>query len=81
MGAMSNPLIVKGNVNIGGASTGALNLSIAAGGDIQIAGSLTRNAGGTFTQNGREITMNGTTQQIISNNILAFGYLNIEKCH
>ncbi len=79
MGAMSNPLIVKGNVSIGGVSTGALNLSIAAGGDIQIAGNLTRNAGGTFTQNGREITMNGTTQQIISNNIFAFGYLNIDN--
>lgn len=66
---MSNALIVKGDVNIGGASSGTLSLSTAAGGDIQIGGDLTRNAGGTFTQNGREVSMNGTALQSISNNI------------
>jgi autotransporter-associated beta strand protein len=79
MGAMTNPLVVKGNVSIGGASSGSLSLSSAAGGDIQIAGNLTRNAGGTFTQNGREITMNGTAIQNISNNISSFDYLNIDN--
>ncbi len=79
MGAMTDALIVKGNVSIGGASTGTLSLSSAAGGDIQIAGNLTRNAGGTFTQNGREVTMNGTTVQSISNNIPSFDYLNIDN--
>jgi hypothetical protein len=79
MGAMSQPLVVKGNVNIGGASSGSLVLSSAAGGDIQIAGNLTRNAGGTFTQNGREVTMNGTSLQSISNNISSFDYLNIDN--
>jgi hypothetical protein len=79
MGAMSHPLVVKGNVNIGGASSGSLSLSSAAGGDIQIAGNLTRNAGGTFTQNGREVTMNGTALQSISNNISSFDYLNIDN--
>jgi hypothetical protein len=79
MGAMSNPLIVKGNVNIGGASSGSLTLSTVAGGDIQIAGNLTRNVGGTFTQNGREVTMNGTALQTISNNIPSFSFLNIDN--
>jgi hypothetical protein len=79
MGTMSNPLIVRGNVNIGGASSGTLSLSSTAGGDIQIGGNLTRNAGGTFTQNGREVTMNGTTVQSISNNISSFDYLHIDN--
>jgi hypothetical protein len=79
MTAMTNPLIVKGNVNIGGLTSGSLTLSSAAGGDIQIAGNLTRNAGGTFTQNGREVTMNGNSLQSISNNILSFDYLNIDN--
>lgn len=79
MGAMVDPLVVKGNVNIGGASSGVLTLSTVAGGDIQIAGNLTRNAGGTFTQNGREVTMNGTAVQSISNNISSFAFLNIDN--
>jgi hypothetical protein len=79
MNAMVNPLIVRGNVNIGGASSGTLTLSTAVGGDIQIAGNLTRNAGGTFTQNGREVTMNGTTLQSISNNIASFDNLQIDN--
>lgn len=79
MAAMTDPLIVKGNVNIGGLVSGSLTLSSAAGGDIQIAGNLTRNTGGTFTQNGREVTMNGNALQIISNNIPSFDYLNIDN--
>ncbi|HPH81937.1 MAG TPA: hypothetical protein PL185_05170, partial [Flavobacteriales bacterium] len=78
MGAMTLPLIVKGNAIIGGASSGTLTLSTAAGGDIQIAGDLTRNAGGVLTQNGREVEMNGTIIQNISG-VSSFAYLAINN--
>ncbi|MCC6251402.1 MAG: hypothetical protein IT238_02940, partial [Bacteroidia bacterium] len=79
MGSMTDALVVKGNVNIGGTVSGTLTLSSTTGGDIQIAGDLTRNTGGTFTQNGREVIMNGTTVQNISSNIGSFGYLKIDN--
>ena len=79
MNAMSHPLVVKGDVNIGGLTSGSLTLSTALNGDIQIGGNLTRNVGGTFSQNSREITMNGNTLQTISNNIPSFDFLNIDN--
>jgi len=66
MNGMNNRLEVLGNVNIGGASSGTLSLGTAIGGDLAVAGNLTRNAGGTFTQNNRETEMNGTTPQDIN---------------
>ncbi|HRG57489.1 MAG TPA: T9SS type A sorting domain-containing protein [Bacteroidia bacterium] len=79
MNAMTHPLVVKGDVNIGGLSSGSLTLSTAVNGDIQIGGNLTRNAGGIFNQNSREITMNGNSLQTISNNIPNFDFLNIDN--
>jgi hypothetical protein len=78
MGAMANPLIVRGNLSVGGAASGTLTLSTAVGGDVKVAGNLTRNGGGTLTQNGREVEMNGTTPQTISG-IATFDFLSINN--
>jgi len=78
MGAMANPLIVRGNLSIGGAASGTLTLSTAVGGDVKVAGNLSRNGGGTLTQNGREVEMNGTTPQTISG-IATFDFLSINN--
>lgn len=80
MNAMTNVLQVLGDVTIGSGTSGTLTLGIAAGGDIAIAGDLTRNSGATFTQNGREVTMNGPGNiQNISSNISSFDYLKIDN--
>ena len=78
MGAMANPLVVRGNLSIGGAASGTLTLSTAVGGDVKVAGNLSRNGGGTLTQNGREVEMNGTTPQTISG-IAVFDFLSINN--
>lgn len=78
MGAMANPLIVRGNLSIGGAASGTLTLSTTVGGDVKVAGNLSRNGGGTLTQNGREVEMNGTTPQTISG-IATFDFLSINN--
>ncbi len=78
MGAMANPLIVRGNLSVGGAASGTLTLSTAIGGDVKVAGNLSRNGGGTLTQNGREVEMNGTTPQTISG-IATFDFLSINN--
>lgn len=67
MGNMGIPLNVRGSVTVGGALSGTLTLSTAPGGDMQVGGNLTRNAGGTLTQFSREVEMNGTTTQDIFN--------------
>jgi hypothetical protein len=75
---MTNYLRVLGNVTIGSGASGSLILSSLDGGDLQVGGNLTRNAGATFTQNTREVTMNGTAIQDI-NNVTSFNYLKIEN--
>jgi autotransporter-associated beta strand protein len=77
MGSMTNYLRVLGNVTIGSGTSGSLILG-ALNGDLQVGGNLTRNAGATFTQNTREVTMNGTAIQDI-NNVTSFNYLKIEN--
>lgn len=67
MGNMGIPLNVRGSVTVGGALSGSLTLSSAIGGDLQVGGNLTRNAGGSFTQFSREVEMNGTVTQDIFN--------------
>ncbi len=67
MGNMGIPLNVRGSVAVGGALSGSLTLSTAIGGDLQVGGNLTRNAGGSFTQFSREVEMNGTVTQDIFN--------------
>jgi hypothetical protein len=78
MGAMTTPLNVRGNVNIGGAASGTLTLSSGAGGDLMVGGNLSLNSGGTFTQASREVIMNGSATQNIFN-ITNFGYLAIDN--
>jgi fibronectin-binding autotransporter adhesin len=78
MNTMTNRLEVLGNVTIGGTTSGSLILSSNAGGDIAISGDLTRNAGGTFTQNNREVEMNGSSIQQI-NGVTTFGNLAINN--
>jgi hypothetical protein len=78
MGTMANPLIVRGNLSIGGAASGTLTLSTTSGGDVRVAGNLSRNAGGILTQNGREVEMFGTTPQTISG-IATFDFLSINN--
>jgi fibronectin-binding autotransporter adhesin len=75
---MTNYLGVLGNVTIGSGSSGSLILSSSVGGDLQVGGNLTRNAGATFSQNSREVTMNGSTIQDI-NNVTSFNFLKIEN--
>ena len=78
MGNMTDALEVLGNVNIGGASSGSLTLSTAAGGDLNVGGNLTRNAAGTLTQNSREVGMIGSVNQNISG-ITSFNFLRISN--
>jgi hypothetical protein len=78
MGAMTNPLVVSGDVTIGGASSGTLSLSSAAGGDIKIGGNLTRNTGGLLTQNSREVEMNGSVLQTITG-VTTFDFLAVNN--
>lgn len=66
MGNMTDRLEVNGNVIIGGGTSGSLILSTSFGGDLYVAGDLTRNASATFTQNNREVTMFGATNQTIT---------------
>jgi CRISPR/Cas system CMR-associated protein Cmr5 small subunit len=55
-----------------------LNLSSSFGGDLQIGGTFTINGGGSFNANGRLVTFNGTTNQIInSGSSVTFNFLSI----
>ncbi|MFZ4612938.1 MAG: T9SS type A sorting domain-containing protein, partial [Bacteroidia bacterium] len=78
---MNDYLRVLGNVTIGNGTSGSLILSNLNGGDLQVGGNLTRNAGATFTQNGREIIMNGTTALATQNinGVTTFDYLKIDN--
>lgn len=74
--AMTQPLTVLGNTTI----AGTLTLSTAAGGDFKLGGNWTRT--GTFNNNGRAVTFNGTGTQTValgSAGTESFAYLIVDK--
>jgi hypothetical protein len=74
--AMTQPLVVLGNVNI----SGNLTLSGVAGGDIKVGENWTRS--GTFTPNGRAVIFNGAGTQTVTRSPAAsesFDYLIVDK--
>jgi hypothetical protein len=74
--AMTQPLTVTGNLSI----AGTLTLSSVSGGDIRVGGNWTRS--GTFNNNGRAVTFNGTGAQTITVSPAgseSFAYLIVDK--
>jgi hypothetical protein len=78
MSTMSHPLVVRGNVSIGGASSGQLILGTIGGGDLQVGGNMTLGTAGTFNPLGREVVMNGSGAQTIGSG-LSFTFLKIDN--
>lgn len=78
MNTMTNQLEVLGNVLIGSGTSGDLTLSTNFGGDLYVAGNLTRSSGGAFNQNSREVIFNGTNNQTITG-VNTFDYLRTQN--
>jgi CSLREA domain-containing protein len=75
---LTQPLVVLGSV----VNNGALTLSTAAGGDIQVGGNWTRASAATFTPNARAVIFNGGGNQLVTvtgNGTETFNYLIVNK--
>ena len=75
---LTRPLKVLGSVS----NSGSLVLSTLSGGDLEVGHNWTRAAAATFTTNGRAVTFNGTTNQIVSvqgGGTESFAYLVVDK--
>lgn len=73
---------ITGNVTVGGGASGTMTLSTQSGGDLTIGGNLTRGVGSTWTNNGRAVTFNGSSDQTLSytgGGTQQFDYLTINK--
>ncbi|RYY96899.1 MAG: hypothetical protein EOO11_12300, partial [Chitinophagaceae bacterium] len=84
MGSMSNPLIVGGNLIIGGpgATGGTLTLGTNIGGDIKVGGNWTRYAGNSVVANNRAVYFTGSGTNLVSGpagSTSTFAYLISEK--
>ncbi len=76
--AMTAALTVNGNVTIGGGTSGTLALSGSVGGDLNVNGNWTKNAGSTFTPNTRQVTFGGSSAQTLTG-ATTFDYLKLNN--
>lgn len=82
MGAMTNSLVVSGNIVIGGTTSGSntLTLSTAVGGDIYLSGNWDTKINGSYTSNTRAVFFQGAgTSTVTTIGAATFDYLFINK--
>ncbi|MEC8635122.1 MAG: hypothetical protein VXY58_04870, partial [Bacteroidota bacterium] len=75
MDAMTGPLTAAGDVTI----NGTLSMSTTVGGDLEVGGDFELASGGTFNENNRALTFNGTGAQAVngtSNLVLKYAIVN-----
>ena len=75
MDAMTGALTAAGDVTI----NGTLSMSTAVGGDLEVGGDFELASGGTFNENDRALTFNGTGAQVVngtSNLVLKYAIIN-----
>ena len=76
MGTMAAPISVAGDVTI----NGTLSMSTVVGGDLAVGGDFQLTAGGTFNENDRALTFNGSgPQSVTGTETLALKYLIVDK--
>ncbi|MFN8277776.1 MAG: T9SS type A sorting domain-containing protein [Chitinophagales bacterium] len=81
MGALGTPLTVLGNVTVGAGTGGSLVLGTTTGGDLNINGDFTVNSGATLTDNGRQVSMQGTASLQTITGVSALSYLNVNNAN